>query len=183
MNNEIPSVIKKKFISRLKHQGINNVKVLEAMSSIPRHLFVEPAFSGRAYDDDALPIGFKQTISSPYIVGKMSQLLIEEDKMNKVLEIGTGCGYQTFILSQLFNTVTTIERIEQLQLKTQKLFIKYDLKNIKSIYGDGHVGYKNNAPYDAIIMTASPSEIPKKLVDQLTAVSYTHLTLPTKRIV
>ena len=156
-------------LSRLKSQGITNSSVLDIMSTMPRHLFIEPALKNRAYDDDALPIGFSQTISSPYIVAKMTQLLIEEDNMGKVLEIGTGCGYQTAILAKLFTHVTTIERIKPLQQKTENLLKKLEYKNIKFIYGDGFDGYYANAPYDAIIMTASPSDIPEKLVSQLTS--------------
>ena len=155
-------------LSRLKSQGITNSSVLDIMSTMPRHLFIEPALKNRAYDDDALPIGFNQTISSPYIVAKMTQLLMEEDNMEKVLEIGTGCGYQTAILSNLFTHVTTIERIKPLQQKTEKLFKKSEYKNIKFVYGDGFDGYHAYAPYDAIIMTASPSDIPEKLISQLT---------------
>ena len=156
-------------LSRLKSQGITDTSVLDIMSTMPRHLFIEPALKNRAYDDDALPIGFSQTISSPYIVAKMTQLLIEEDNMGKVLEIGTGCGYQTAILAKLFTHVTTIERIKPLQQKTENLLKKSEYKNIKFVYGDGFDGYHANAPYDAIIMTASPSDIPEKLVSQLTS--------------
>ena len=156
-------------LSRLKSQGITDTSVLDIMSSMPRHLFIEPALKNRAYDDDALPIGFSQTISSPYIVAKMTQLLMEEDNMGKVLEIGTGCGYQSAILAKLFTHVTTIERIKPLQQKTENLLKKLEYKNIKFVYGDGFDGYYANAPYDAIIMTASPSDIPEKLVSQLTS--------------
>tara|TARA_B100001769_G_scaffold272010_1_gene265714 strand:- start:515 stop:1159 length:645 start_codon:yes stop_codon:yes gene_type:complete len=156
-------------LSRLKSQGITDTSVLDIMSTMPRHLFIEPALKNRAYDDDALPIGFSQTISSPYIVAKMTQLLMEEDNMGKVLEIGTGCGYQTAILAKLFTHVTTIERIKPLQQKTENLLKKLEYKNIKFVYGDGFDGYRANAPYDAIIMTASPSDIPEKLVSQLTS--------------
>ena len=156
-------------LSRLKSQGITDTSVLDIMSTMPRHLFIEPALKNRAYDDDALPIGFSQTISSPYIVAKMTQLLMEEDNMGKVLEIGTGCGYQTAILAKLFTHVTTIERIKPLQQKTENLLKKLKYKNIKFVYCDGFDGYHANAPYDAIIMTASPSDIPEKLVSQLTS--------------
>ena len=164
---DISSEELKKMISSLKAQGITNTSVLDIISTIQRHIFVEPALRGRAYDFDALPIGFNQTISSPYIVAKMTQLLIETDNMKNVLEIGTGCGYQACILSKLFKRVTTIERIEPLYLKTKALLKSLNYKNISSIYGDGFDGYKLNAPYDAIIMTASPSIIPDKLISQL----------------
>ena len=164
--NKIPIQIKDKFINTLKKQGISNSSVLNVMGLIPRHIFVEEALKNRAYDNDALPIGFSQTISSPYIVGKMTQLIIE-DNMEKVLEIGTGCGYQTAILASLFKQVTTIERIKPLYEKSKLILKNLNFKNIKNIYGDGYEGFLSNAPFDAIIMTASPKEIPEKLVQQL----------------
>ena len=164
--NNIPIQIKDKFINTLKQQGISNSSVLNVMGLIPRHIFVEEALKNRAYDNDALPIGFSQTISSPYIVGKMTQLIIE-DNMEKVLEIGTGCGYQTAILASLFKQVTTIERIKPLYEKSKIILKNLNFKNIKNIYGDGYEGFLSNAPFDAIIMTASPKEIPEKLVQQL----------------
>lgn len=164
---DISSEELRKLVSSLKQQGITNDSVLNIMSTIQRHIFIEPALRGRAYDFDALPIGFNQTISSPYIVAKMTQLLIETDSMKNVLEIGTGCGYQTCVLSELFEHVTTIERIKPLFEKTSRLLKSLNYKNILSIYGDGFEGCKSNAPYDAIIMTASPSVIPDKLVSQL----------------
>jgi protein-L-isoaspartate(D-aspartate) O-methyltransferase len=165
--NNIPIQIRNKFIDKLKQQGISNTSVLSAMGLIPRHIFVEEALKNRAYDDDALPIGFNQTISSPYIVGKMTQLIIESDNMEQVLEIGTGCGYQTAILASLFRQVVTIERIKPLYEKSKLLLKNIGFKNIKNIYGDGYEGFTNSAPFDAIIMTAAPKEIPEKLVKQL----------------
>ena len=164
---DISSEELRKLVSSLKQQGITNASVLDIMSTIQRHIFVEPALRGRAYDFDALPIGFNQTISSPYIVAKMTQLLIETDSMKSVLEVGTGCGYQACVLSKLFDRVTTIERIKPLYEKTSVLLKSLNYRNITSIYGDGFEGYKLNAPYDAIIMTASPSIIPDKLISQL----------------
>ena len=164
--NNIPIQIRDKFINKLKQQGISNLSVLNIMGLIPRHIFVEEALKNRAYDNDALPIGFSQTISSPYIVGKMTQLIIE-DNMEKVLEIGTGCGYQTAILASLFKQVTTIERIKPLYEKSKIILKNLNFKNIKNIYGDGYEGFLSNAPFDAIIMTASPKEIPEKLVQQI----------------
>ncbi|MBT5863031.1 MAG: protein-L-isoaspartate(D-aspartate) O-methyltransferase [Gammaproteobacteria bacterium] len=164
---DISSEELRKLASSLKQQGITNDSVLNIMSTIQRHIFVEPALRGRAYDFDALPIGFNQTISSPYIVAKMTQLLIETESMENVLEIGTGCGYQACVLSNLFEHVTTIERIKPLYEKTSNLLKALNYKNISSIYGDGFEGCKLNAPYDAIIMTASPSVIPDELVSQL----------------
>ena len=156
-----------KLISHLKKLGVNNQKVLDAISLVPRHLYVESAFRSRAYDDDALPIGFNQTISSPSIVAKMTQLLYEDDKMKNVLEIGTGCGYQTSILSKIFSSVTTIERIMSLHNRAKNLLDNLGYNNIKFIHDDGFKGYQQNAPYDAIIMTASPSKIPQELINQL----------------
>ena len=128
---------------------------------------MDPAFHPRAYDDDALPIGFDQTISSPSIVAKMTQLIYEDNKMKNVLEIGTGCGYQTSILSKLFISVTTIERIKSLHLTAKKRLRDFNYNNITFLHGDGFHGHKSNSPYDAIIMTASPNEIPSGLVSQL----------------
>ena len=166
-DQNIFSEVHTKLINHLMKIGISNKKVLDVLSLIPRHLFVEPALQKRAYDDDALPIGFNQTISSPSIVAKMTQLIFEEDRMTNVLEIGTGCGYQTSILSKLFSRVTTIERIKSLHDNSKRLLEGLSYKNITFIHGDGFKGYKNNSPYDAIIMTASPSEIPSELVNQL----------------
>ena len=166
-DQNIFSEVHTKLINHLMKIGISNKKVLDVLSLIPRHLFVEPALQKRAYDDDALPIGYNQTISSPSIVAKMTQLIFEEDRMTNVLEIGTGCGYQTSILSKLFSRVTTIERIKSLHDNSKCLLESLSYKNITFIHGDGFKGYKNNSPYDAIIMTASPSEIPSELVNQL----------------
>ncbi len=166
-DQNIFSEVHTKLINHLMKIGISNKKVLDVLSLIPRHLFVEPALQKRAYDDDALPIGYNQTISSPSIVAKMTQLIFEEDRMTNVLEIGTGCGYQTSILSKLFSRVTTIERIKSLHDNSKRLLKSLSYKNITFVHGDGFKGYKNNSPYDAIIMTASPSEIPSELVNQL----------------
>ena len=163
----IPLEIKKNFINRLKSQGIQNNLVLNIMQQVPRHLFVEPALKKRAYDDDALPIGFSQTISSPYIVAKMTELIIENDNMQNVLEVGTGSGYQSAILALLFKHVTTMERIKPLHERTQKYLKEMGFKNIKCVFDDGFKGYSVRGPYDAIIMTASPTVIPKFLLSQL----------------
>ena len=163
----IPLEIKKNFINRLKSQGIQNNLVLNVMQQVPRHLFVEPALKKRAYDDDALPIGFNQTISSPYIVAKMTELIIENDNMQNVLEIGTGSGYQSAVLALLFKYVTTMERIKPLYERTQKYLKEMGFKNIKCIFDDGFKGYSVRGPYDAIIMTASPTVIPEFLLSQL----------------
>ena len=167
VNESIFFEISGKLINKLRNSGIKNENVLNAISSVPRHLYVESALHSRAYDDDALPIGYNQTISSPSIVAKMTQLIFEDGQMKNVLEIGTGCGYQTSILSKLFSAVTTIERIKPLYSSSKLLLNTLGYKNITFIHGDGFQGYEKNAPYDAIIMTASPNEIPSELVKQL----------------
>ena len=158
---------KNKLVNRLIKQGITNKKVLDVMHEMPRHLFVETALKDRAYDDDARPIGYSQTISSPYIVAKMTQLIYEADNMGNVLEIGTGSGYQCAILATLFKKVVTIERIEPLYNRTKSLLNRLGFKNISYEFSDGFIGCNLHAPYDAIIMTASPAEIPETLISQL----------------
>ena len=165
--NQIEVASKRKFIDSLKLQGISNDTVLDCMLNTPRELFIEPALRSRAYDQDALPIGFSQTISSPYIVAKMSQLIFEQDSMTKVLEVGTGCGYQTAILSSMFKKVISIERIKSLHEKAKENLSKLHIKNVKLVYGDGYQGFRNESPFDAIILTAAPKDIPKKLIQQL----------------
>ena len=166
-NENIFNEKRSKLVDYLKGTGITNQDVLNAILNVPRHSYVDPAFHPRAYDDDALPIGFDQTISSPTIVAKMTQLIYEDNKMKNVLEIGTGCGYQTSILSKLFTSVTTIERIKSLHLMAKKRLSDFNYNNITFLHGDGFHGHKSNSPYDAIIMTASPNEIPSCLVCQL----------------
>ncbi len=156
--------IRLKLVKHLKEQGITDTTVLEIIKNMPRHLFVETALKDRAYENTALPIGYNQTISQPYIVGKMTQLIIEKDSMGNVLEIGTGSGYQTAILASIFKNVVTIERIKPLHIRTSKLLKKMGFKNIKCIFGDGFKGSILDSPYDAILMTAAPTEIPKELV-------------------
>ena len=165
--SEIINHKKNQLINLLRDKGITNEKVIRIMERIPRESFIDPALKQMAYDDDALPIGHNQTISSPYIVAKMSQIIIEEDKMDKVLEIGTGCSYQTVVLSYLFKKVVSIERIKSLYVKSKKIVSDFNRNNIKLIFGDGYTGSKIDAPFDAIIITAAPSEIPKSLIEQL----------------
>jgi len=166
-NENIFNEKRSKLVDYLKKAGITNKNVLDAFLHVPRHSYIDPAFHPRAYDDDALPIGFDQTISSPSIVAKMTQLIYEDNKMKNVLEIGTGCGYQTSILSEIFTSVTTIERIKSLHLTAKKRLSDFNYNNITFLHGDGFHGHKSNSPYDAIIMTASPNEIPSGLVSQL----------------
>ena len=165
--SEIINHKKNQLINLLRDKGITNEKVIRIMERIPRESFVDPALKQMAYDDDALPIGHNQTISSPYIVAIMSQIIIEEDKMDKVLEIGTGCSYQTVVLSYLFKKVVSIERIKPLYIKSKKIVSDFNRNNIKLIFGDGYMGSEIDAPFDAIIITAAPDEIPKSLIQQL----------------
>jgi protein-L-isoaspartate(D-aspartate) O-methyltransferase len=152
---------------RLLEQGIRSNKVLDVMSRTPRHIFVDEALSSRAYEDTALPIGFNQTISQPYIVARMTELLFEFGRLGKVLEIGTGCGYQTAILAQMVDHVYTVERILPLQKKAKDHLWSLKLKNISYLHSDGGWGWPEHAPYDGILVAAAPSEIPEMLLEQM----------------
>ena len=152
---------------RLLEQGIKSNKVLDVMGRTPRHIFVDEALSSRAYEDTALPIGFNQTISQPYIVAKMTELLLEFGGLRKVLEIGTGCGYQTAILAQLVEHVYTVERIMPLQKKAKDHLWSLKLKNISYRHSDGGWGWPEHAPYDGILVAAAPAEIPVMLLEQM----------------
>ena len=156
-----------RMITRLNEKGITNISVLDAMRITPRHIFVDEALSHRAYEDAALPIGKNQTISQPYIVALMTQMLISHGKISSVLEIGTGCGYQTAILSQLVKRVYTVERIASLQKNAENRLKKLGLRNIEYRHSDGSSGWRVRAPFDGIIVTAAPREIPTALVSQL----------------
>ena len=136
---------------------------------MPRHLFIDSALSNKAYENVSLPIGFKQTISQPYIVAKMTELIHEMSSMNNVLEIGTGSGYQTAILSMLFSKVTTIERIASLHHQAKQRLSKLGFKNITYILGDGHLRDTSSLHFDAIIITAAASGVPKTLLNQLSS--------------
>ena len=159
---------KERLIDRLKSEGISNLEVLNVIREIPRHLFVDEALASRAYEDTALPIGYGQTISQPYIVARMTELLIEhEPPVKYVLEVGTGSGYQTAILSRLVTRVFSVERIEGLHQQARKLLRELQIRNIKLKHTDGGMGMPEYAPYDGIIVTAAPEGIPLSLVNQL----------------
>lgn len=156
-----------RLIDRLRDKGIKDVRVLEAMRSLPRHLFVDEALASRAYEDNALPIGYKQTISQPYIVARMTEAVLAESQPEKVLEIGTGSGYQAALLAKLVKDVYTVERIKPLYQQAKKLFINLGMRNVHCKLSDGTWGWESYAPYDAIIVTAAAPEIPKALIEQL----------------
>ena len=156
-----------RLIERLSEQGIVDATVLDLIQATPRHLFVEEALAHRAYEDRSLPIGFGQTISQPYIVAKMTALLFENGRLDKVLEIGTGSGYQTALLSSLSTTVFTTERIAPLQERAKKLLRTMGIRNVNFVLSDGGLGLENKAPFDGIISTCAPEEIPESLLSQL----------------
>ena len=156
-----------RLITRLEEKGIRNVNVLEAMRMTPRHLFVDEALASRAYEDTALPIGHKQTISQPYVVARMTEAIMQEGMPDKVLEIGTGSVYQAAVLAALVKEIYTVERIEPLYQQARRLAMKLGLHNIKFKLSDGSWGWESYAPYDAIVVTAAPKEIPPSLIDQL----------------
>ena len=159
---------RERMIKRLSEQGIHNKKILEIMRDTPRHIFMDEALSSRAYEDTALPIGYNQTISQPYIVAKMTELLLgSSGHLGKVLEIGTGCGYQTAILAQLVDHVYSIERILPLQKKAKSHLWDLKLKNISYLYNDGNQGWPDYALFDGILASAAPAEIPPILLQQL----------------
>ena len=152
--------------SQIKARGINDSRLIDAMLKVPRHIFVEEAMAGQAYSDTALPIGEKQTISQPYMVALMTELL-RLTGAEKVLEIGTGSGYQTAILAQLAARVYTLERVRPLALKARKALDSLGLLNINMRIEDGTVGWEAEAPFDAIIVSAGAPEVPRQLIDQL----------------
>lgn len=159
---------RERMIARLKEQGIVHPQVLEVMQNTPRHIFVEEAFASRAYEDMAIPIGFYQTISQPYIVARMTELLLQKGPHEKVLEVGTGSGYQTAILAQLVKLVYSVERIYALQQRARRCLQDLHLRNVRLKHSDGGCGWEDYAPYDGIIVTASPLEAPATLLAQLT---------------
>ncbi|WP_372522304.1 protein-L-isoaspartate(D-aspartate) O-methyltransferase [Sulfuricaulis sp.] len=156
-----------RLIQRLREEGIRDERVLEAMRNVPRHLFVDEALATRAYEDTALPIGQGQTISQPYIVALMTQALLAGGRLKKVLEVGTGSGYQTAILAQLVDTVYSVERIEPLMKLARKRLREIGCRNVQIKLSDGSWGWKDHAPYDGIIVTAAPAEVPLALIEQL----------------
>lgn len=155
-----------RLVQRLRSEGIRNPAVLDAIGATPRHLFVDEALASRAYEDTALPIGLGQTISQPYIVARMTELLLEVAP-RKVLEVGTGSGYQAAVLSRLVDKVYSTERIEELASQARQRFRKLGYRNVRVQHSDGTWGWPQFAPFDAIIVTAGGEEIPEALLEQL----------------
>lgn len=151
----------------LEGQGIRDPRVLEAIRSIPRHLFVEEALSHRAYENTALPIGHRQTISQPFIVARMTEALLEGERPRTVLEIGTGSGYQAAVLAQIVDRVFSVERIQALSRNARELLSRLGINNVNLRHSDGADGWPDKAPFDGIILTAAPKEVPEALLTQL----------------
>lgn len=152
---------------RLQDEGIKNPQILDVIRKTPRHIFIDDALSSRAYEDTALPIGHGQTISQPYIVARMTEALLADGPRKKVLEIGTGSGYQTAVLAQLVEKVYSVERIQALQIKARARLREMRLSNTKFKYDDGTLGWPEHALYDGIIVTAAPKNVPDQLLMQL----------------
>jgi protein-L-isoaspartate(D-aspartate) O-methyltransferase len=158
---------RERLIQRLREQGIASNAVLDVIRNTPRHMFVDEALAQRAYEDSSLPIGYSQTLSQPYIVARMTELLLAAGPLAKVLEVGTGSGYQTAVLAQLVEQVYSVERIKPLQNKARARLRDLRLKNISLRHADGGMGWESEAPFDGIIATAAPEEIPPELPEQL----------------
>jgi protein-L-isoaspartate(D-aspartate) O-methyltransferase len=156
-----------RLIARLREQGITHPLVLERIRSVPRHVFMDEALASRAYEDTALPIGHGQTISQPYVVARMTEALIEGAAPRKVLEVGTGCGYQTAVLAPLVTTVYSVERIAALQLRARRVLRDLRIGNVFMRHGDGFEGWPPYAPYDGILVAAAAMAVPPALLDQL----------------
>lgn len=166
---------RERLVQRLQEKGIADERVLGAIRAVPRHLFIDEALSSRAYEDTALPIGSGQTISQPYVVARMTEALLLNNP-RKVLEVGTGCGYQTAILVSLGLQVFTIERIRPLHDKARRILGEIKHTPVRMRHGDGYEGWKSEAPFDAILVTAAPPEVPEALLQQLAEGG--HLIIP-----
>ncbi|HCS29005.1 MAG TPA: protein-L-isoaspartate(D-aspartate) O-methyltransferase [Spongiibacteraceae bacterium] len=156
-----------RLISRLREQGVTDQAVLDVMARTPRHIFLDEALAHRAYEDSALPIGYQQTLSQPYIVARMTELLLSTGPRKRVLEVGTGSGYQTAVLAQLVDRVYSVERILPLQSKARERMRMLGLSNVHLKHADGGMGWEERGPYDGILVTAAPETIPQALIDQL----------------
>jgi protein-L-isoaspartate(D-aspartate) O-methyltransferase len=156
-----------RLVQRLRDQGITNLAVLDRVRNLPRHIFVDEALGSRAYEDTALPIGFGQTISQPYIVARMTEALLEGGPLHNVLEVGTGCGYQTAVIAPLVGKLYSIERIEPLLTRAKDRLKEIGIRNVRFRHGDGSVGWKPHAPFDGILVAAAPIAVPEMLLQQL----------------
>ena len=156
-----------RLVQRLRDQGIANLAVLDRIRNVPRHIFVDEALGSRAYEDTALPIGFGQTISQPFIVARMTEALLEGGPLARVLEIGTGCGYQSAVLAPLVTTLYSIERIGPLLERAKERIKELGMKNVRFRHGDGSLGWKAQGPFDAILVAAAPLTVPTALLQQL----------------
>jgi protein-L-isoaspartate(D-aspartate) O-methyltransferase len=156
-----------RMVERLRASGIRDERVLAAMNAVPRHLFVDEALASRAYEDTALPIGFGQTISRPYVVARMIELLAAERELGRVLEVGTGCGYQAAVLAELAHEVYSMERIKGLLERARVNLLGLRLANLRLAHGDGHAGLEKAAPFQSIIVAAAARDIPQPLLRQL----------------
>lgn len=155
-----------RLVQRLKESGIESDRVLEVMGQVPRHIFLDEALSHRAYEDTSLPIGYGQTLSQPYIVARMTELLLRHEPA-RVLELGTGSGYQTAVLSQLFDNIYSVERIKPLQDRARDRLRQLNIRNVMLKHADGGMGWPERGPFDGIIVTAAPMEVPTELLEQL----------------
>ena len=158
---------RERLIQRLMDQGITRFEVLEAIRSVPRHLFVDEALAHRSYEDTALPIGYGQTLSQPYVVAKMSELALAPGRPKKVLELGSGSGYQTAILASLVDEICAIERIKPLLERARKRLRALRVRNVRLRHGDGLDGWASEAPFDLILGAAAPERLPTQLLEQL----------------
>src|SRR5450432_553217 len=158
---------RERLVQRLQEQGIVDPRVLDQIRNVPRHLFMDEALASRAYEDTALPIGFGQTISQPYVVARMTAELLAAGETRKVLEIGTGCGYQTAVLSPLVTEIYSIERIAALLGRARRSLRELKIRNVNFRHDDGNVGWLARAPFDGILLTAAPHTVPAALFEQL----------------
>ena len=156
-----------RLVKRLRSGGISNTEVLERIRNVPRHLFVDEALASRAYEDTALPIGHSQTISQPYVVARMTEALIAGGPLKKILEVGTGCGYQTAVLAPLVGQIYSIERLAPLLQRARQTLFELGVKNVRFKHGDGWKGWLEEAPFDGILVAAAPETIPHDLIEQL----------------
>jgi protein-L-isoaspartate(D-aspartate) O-methyltransferase len=158
---------RERLVQRLQEQGINDQRVLDRIRSVPRHLFMDEALASRAYEDTALPIGFGQTISQPFVVAKMTEALLAAGELSRVLEIGTGCGYQTAVLSPLVTELYSVERIAPLLGRARRTLRELRIRNVNFRHDDGNIGWAARAPFDGILLTAAPHTVPQILFEQL----------------